>query len=484
MTQPIQSKERRADDQCRQAQATAARLILIGHWAGVLTAVGGIAVLAGYSLGIEMIYRPLPGGPAMHPLTAIMFVCAGSAVASMRAMRTPTIAIAVLFAVGLVGLTRIFEVVSGAQVLNVVPLFTATLAREVAEGTPVMMAWNMSTMFVLVAAAFLLRKLGLPYISQTVGAAATVPPLVSLTGYLYGIPGFHGAMSRTTMVLGLMLAPTPLLLGARLGIARAISSPWVGGRFGRLQIAVISSVVFTAGFIIQHTLEGPGAKLMPMFVVFTLLAVSTTIAFCSVIIERNDSQRRRAERTVAYLVLHDPLSGLLNRRFLVEQEENIINSAREQFYPISVLMIDIDRFKSVNDEFGHQVGDTVICRLATTLKKHIRGSDIALRYGGEELLALLIDADLASAMRMADGIRSSIAAIDFSDLGFDAITVSIGVAQLQTTMSEAISRADKALYAAKESGRNQVHSTEIVHALERAVMAQFALPELRQVAER
>ena len=485
MTKHKQSAERRAVDRRQRAQATATRLIAIGHCAGLLAAAGGAVVLAGYALGVESIFRPLQGGPATHPLTAIMFVCGGLAVASMRAMRTPPAAVIVLLAVGLVGLTRILEVVWDAHVLSVVPLFPGTLAREAAEGAPIMMAWNTSAMFVLVSVAFLLRMLGLRYSSQTLGAAALVPPLVSLTGYLYGIPGFHGAMSPTTMTLGLIFAPTPLLLGARTGIVRAISSPWEGGRFGRLQIGIISAVVFVTGFIIQHTLVGAGTKLMPMFVVFTLLAVSITIASCTVFIERNDYKRRVAERTVAYLVLHDPLSGLFNRRYLVEHEDHIVALARRKQYQISVLMIDIDRFKSVNDEFGHQVGDSVICRLAGALKKRIRSSDIAMRYGGEELLALLIDADLAAAVRVADDIRANIAAIDFSDLGFDAVTVSIGVAQMQTSMTDAIARADKALYAAKELGRNRVHSLEIGlgHGREQAAMAQFALPDMMQVAK-
>lgn len=105
------------------------------------------------------------------------------------------------------------------------------------------MGWHAARMFLFVALAFLLRYRGFPKLSQIAAVAGMMPPLVSLTGYVYGVPGFHGAMSLTSTIFGLAFAATPFLLGARTGIMRAISSPWDGGRYGRLQILVAGAAL-------------------------------------------------------------------------------------------------------------------------------------------------------------------------------------------------------------------------------------------------
>ncbi len=280
-------------------------------------------------------------------------------------------------------------------------------------------------------------------------------PLISLTGYIYGIEVFHGAMSLTTSFIGVPFSGTPLLLSARTGFVRALASPWDGGRFARLQILTISLLVFLGGLLLKRLEPLTAGALLPVFVVITILTVSTTIAYCSIIIERNDYLRRQAERTVSHLVLHDPLTGLYNRRFLTEHSDQIVSFAKRHRFPISVLMLDLDHFKRINDRHGHPTGDAVLPRVASALQARLRRSDLVVRYGGEEFL-ILLNTDLASAVKVADGIRSSLKALDLSDLGFSAITVSIGVAALQTSLGEAISEADARLYWAKQLGRNRV----------------------------
>jgi diguanylate cyclase (GGDEF)-like protein len=444
----------------RHASRNAVALIRLGHWCGLITAAGGCLVIAGYVFGIEAIWRPIPGGPSTHPTTALLFIISGCAVAAMKPMRTPGAAIAALAGVAVVATVRIIGVASGVTILPSTWLFAPTLAREAAEGASVNMGWNSAAMFVLVSVAFLLRHWGRPRTSQIVAAVGMAPPLVSLTGYLYGVQTFYGHMSLTTSLIGIVLAVTPVLLSARTGIMRAICSPWDGARFGRLEIVVIGAIVLAGGFVIQQLTESVDSSLIPAFVVGTVLAASTTIAYCSIIIERNDYLRRRAERTVFQLVLRDPLSGLYNRRFLKEQGKGIVAFAKRQRFQVSVMMVDIDHFKSVNDNYGHPVGDKVIRRVADTVKERIRSTDIAIRYGGEELLAILLDADTEAAARVAEEVRTTIEGINFSDLGFRTLTVSIGVAQVLASLTEAIGRADVALYLAKESGRNRVVSDE------------------------
>jgi diguanylate cyclase (GGDEF)-like protein len=459
MSQLLPGEESRIFAATRQrGEKTVTALIALGHWLGIATAIGGAIVLAAYGLGIERIWRPIPGGPACSTVTASLFVASGVAIASMRAVRAPAPAIALFAAVGLFGFYRIIELVLNWDTLSVIAPFRDIITHEASAGRPVVMSWQTSSMFMFVAAAFLLRYLCHSKASQVAAALALAPPLVSLTGYIYGVPNFYGAMSLTTMTIGSMLAATPMLLGARTGIVRALASPWDGGRFARLQIVVISTVVFVCGLMLQRLHIAEASPYMPMFVVISILTVSTTIASCSVLIERNDYRRRRAERTVAHLVLHDPLSGLYNRRFLAEQEDALVAFAERQNFRISVLMLDLDHFKAINDIYGHQAGDCVIKRVADVLKARLRRADIAVRYGGEELLIVLLDADLDAAVHVGEQLCKSIESIDFSNLGFPTVTVSIGAAEVTNSVRDAIAQADATMYLAKRSGRNCVRA--------------------------
>jgi diguanylate cyclase (GGDEF)-like protein len=147
-----------------------------------------------------------------------------------------------------------------------------------------------------------------------------------------------------------------------------------------------------------------------------------------------------------------------------------IARARRQSYRLSCMYIDIDHFKQVNDSYGHQAGDDVLREVAARIKAELRMSDALGRFGGEEFVALLIDADLESATLVAQRIRASVAGQSFL-LGEGqglAVTVSIGVAALDDPDREQaveevaqtlVAQADGALYQAKQNGRNQVIAT-------------------------
>ncbi len=149
----------------------------------------------------------------------------------------------------------------------------------------------------------------------------------------------------------------------------------------------------------------------------------------------------------------DPLTGLHNRRGIDERANEEIARARRYAHPLSLMMIDLDDFKMVNDRFGHPAGDRVLREAARAIAGAIRSIDIAGRYGGEEFLVLLPETSLSGAEVVAERIRASI-----EDSGW--VTASIGIAELDRHMSEAelISRADALLYDAKHSGKNRVMS--------------------------
>ncbi|MBY0570466.1 MAG: sensor domain-containing diguanylate cyclase [Burkholderiaceae bacterium] len=172
------------------------------------------------------------------------------------------------------------------------------------------------------------------------------------------------------------------------------------------------------------------------------------------------------ERLV-YIGLTDPLTNVSNRRYVEQRTLEEIARARRQSYGIACMYLDIDFFKKINDQHGHQGGDDVLCEVAKRIKAELRLSDTLGRFGGEEFVVLLINANLQDAMLVAERIRRSIAGKPFtlSDKGHCSTTISIGLTTVSekhnlgeatAVAREMISRADRALYDAKRSGRNQV----------------------------
>ena len=158
----------------------------------------------------------------------------------------------------------------------------------------------------------------------------------------------------------------------------------------------------------------------------------------------------------------DTLTGLPNRRAFDEFLRASQISAMETGEPLSVLLIDIDRFKQFNDDFGHGVGDQVLRLMASALRERVREQDLPARYGGEELIAVLPGAELAVCEAVAERIRQSVAECRITRRStgqlLPAMTVSIGVAQFRPgeTTTQLIERCDGALYLAKRTGRNRV----------------------------
>jgi diguanylate cyclase (GGDEF)-like protein len=155
----------------------------------------------------------------------------------------------------------------------------------------------------------------------------------------------------------------------------------------------------------------------------------------------------------------DPLTGAGNRNALDKTLDREVELAKRHSQPLSVLMLDIDEFKIVNDSYGHAMGDEVLKQVVKSITSCIRQTDMCFRYGGEEFLIMLTSADSAGAYRTAERIRRSIEEAVFTHKkGNLSITSSIGSATLfaSDTMLTICERADNALYKAKNSGRNQV----------------------------
>jgi diguanylate cyclase (GGDEF)-like protein len=156
----------------------------------------------------------------------------------------------------------------------------------------------------------------------------------------------------------------------------------------------------------------------------------------------------------------DPLTGAFNRRFMWEWLGGQLHLASRSKQPMACLMIDIDHFKRINDEQGHEAGDAVLKHFSSVVDEHLRGSDILVRYGGEEFVVLLPSCDLAQGVDVARRVRAAVAASACPPLEAGAVTCSIGVGcwngDSMATGAELMREADRQLYRAKNSGRNRV----------------------------
>lgn len=157
--------------------------------------------------------------------------------------------------------------------------------------------------------------------------------------------------------------------------------------------------------------------------------------------------------------LKDPLTGAGNRISMQQTLQRDIDTAQRHKQPLSVLMIDIDYFKRINDCYGHSAGDLVLVEIAQAIQMQLRSTDALFRYGGEEFLAVLPNTCEADALVVAERLRASLAAllINFAEEEI-SITASLGCATLgpDDSLSSLLQRSDVALYAAKRKGRNQV----------------------------
>ncbi len=170
---------------------------------------------------------------------------------------------------------------------------------------------------------------------------------------------------------------------------------------------------------------------------------------------------RKAENAVREASYTDDLTGLYNRRFLQQRLEEEMHRASRYGLRLSCILLDIDHFKTVNDTYGHAAGDSVLREVAVIVKRHVRRSDLAIRYGGEEIMIVLFEGDKNDSLRVAERIRADVEQHRFAwkNHAF-GVTISSGVAVFPdtgiTVPDELIMRADSALYQAKASGRNLV----------------------------
>ncbi len=199
------------------------------------------------------------------------------------------------------------------------------------------------------------------------------------------------------------------------------------------------------------SLDHDNAWQVPIYVFGFVYLVVTNLGFVLMCKTRAEAETRLQART-------DDLTGLANRRALDEEIARALAGARRTGRPFAIVMVDVDRFKFINDTHGHGVGDATLAAFSTRLAGALREPDRAYRYGGEEFCLLLDDTDLAGARTLAERAREQIM-LPFEGT-MRALTASFGVTawQVDDTVDTLFHRADQALYAAKSNGRNRVEA--------------------------
>jgi diguanylate cyclase (GGDEF)-like protein len=196
--------------------------------------------------------------------------------------------------------------------------------------------------------------------------------------------------------------------------------------------------------------------MLSLLAIFAAMFAAMNIALSGFVIEPMARMNRKLED----LATKDFLTDLVNRRRFFEHLEKDLADARIRGFGVSVIILDLDFFKRINDTFGHDSGDMVLKNAAARVRELMRGSDCAARFGGEEFVMLLRETRIDTAYAMAEAVRAKIADVPFEFVGH--VSASFGVAEWDHTEDARmlIARADKALYVAKQTGRNKVVRAE------------------------
>jgi len=188
-------------------------------------------------------------------------------------------------------------------------------------------------------------------------------------------------------------------------------------------------------------------------VVFTMFAYLSSYYYRSIV---------ATQKRLSKLAMTDSMTGLYNRRHIMNVIDYEAVRQKRSSAPLSLIIVDLDHFKSINDRYGHETGDAVLIVVSQLIRKSIREQDSAARWGGEEFLIVLPDTDLEQAILIAQRIREMVATnavtVDGQTI-FTSATLGVSVYQGGETTSKAIARADELLYEGKKAGRNRVVST-------------------------
>ncbi|MDB4987602.1 MAG: multi-sensor signal transduction histidine kinase [Myxococcaceae bacterium] len=457
------------------AELGSSKRMHVSHALALAVGALGLLVLLGWTLRSSTLKSVLPGYTAMNPLTAVCFVSlsAGLLVASERPKVTRVIGLVVAVIASLKLAELFFGLPIGVDQL----LFRTELQGHGGQ-PPNRLAPNTAACLLLLALslASLGPRVGKFAPSELLAFLAGLPGFFALVGYGYGVHTFYRVGPFIPMAIhtaGALFVSTwaVLLVRADHGVAALLFRDSLAGAMTR---RLLPAALFLPPMIGWLRLWGERLGLYPSEVGVALFAVTLTLLLLLIVfttagsLERTDALRIRAQQQLEEVALRlarsneelerlattDSLTGLHNRRAWLERAESELANATRYKTPLSVLMVDADHFKRINDVHGHQIGDLALCAMAQCLSRQLRQGDFLARYGGEEFCILLPRTGAEAAMVVAQ--RCCAAMRELEVLGSSGVRVevrcSVGVAELGSalrTTRELLRAADAALYAAK-----------------------------------
>ena len=370
--------------------------------AGIAAALIGTIAMAGWVLDIDFLKSVVPGLITMKANTALVLMLLGTSLYATSAghgrYKTP---VRVATFLGFTLSATVFSQYLHGHDLGVDLLLFYEPQGTVGTMHPGRMAMNTSLCFVLVSAGLLVldTRYGAA-VAPAIGLLASVAALLALVGYFAGLTNLYGFAKQTQMAVPTAVGIFLLgfgLLAARpdRGPMRLLASDGPGGTLVRriVPAAVLGTLVLAllrlAGQAAGLYGTATGAWLLASGFIALLVPIVWRVGWS---IERADAERRAMARELKRLSERDPLTGLYNRRRLHEEITRQLAISKRHARPFGLLMLDLDRFKQVNDTAGHAAGDALLVEVAHALRRRLRAADYVARVGGDEFVILLPDA--------------------------------------------------------------------------------------------
>ena len=420
----------------------------------------GVGVLIGWAAGVDALKSAGPGLVAMKANTALCFVLLGAATWTLRrdtrpqrALRRVAAAVAVI-----VGMMTLAEYAFGLD-LGIDQVVFREPAGAIGTSNPGRMAPTTALCVVLVGWALAsrgaLRSVRFRRTDALVIAAGAIT-FLAFVGYLYGATALYGLgsfpMAVHTSATFLVLCFSVIAIAPERSIAAVLLRSSPGGMVARRLVPAAFVAPITVGAI---ELLGERAGLYDSAFGLAMVVVAHVTIFTAIAgwlawtLDHEHSRRLTAERTAAT----DALTGLVSRRAITTQLDEMVAKSGRGAAPFSVLAIDADGLKHINDRHGHAAGDAALLRLARVIRMTLRDIDVAGRVGGDEFVALLPATSAREAKAVSERLRDALEQRSSADDGVLTLRASIGVSVWSEGLSavKVLEAADQALYEAKRT---------------------------------
>ena len=447
--------------------------------AGAVLVTGLAVVLVGWGLDVAVVRSVLPGAVGMKALTGFGLVAGASAMLLLVAEtdgRRHVAGLALAAVPGLFGAAVLVEYALGVHLGIDELVFVDHAGRAEGIDFPGRFAPTTAVCFLMLTGALLTLDRGRGWRwrpSELLAIPMLVIAFMSVIGYAYSIPAFYGPASAAKMAVNTALCFVALGVGLLIARPRGrflelATTTDPGGVMVRRMVPLCFIVPLVLGWLHLRTVswgvfdDRVGTWWLSAATVAGLVGM---MWWCGGTLSRADRERRALEAQLFELANRDGLTRLFNRHRFEEELAAFLLRARRYGTTGSLLLIDLDHFKPINDSHGHGAGDEMLRAVAQVVSGRVRDSDVVGRLGGDEFAVLLLEATPAQARARAEDLRAAIAAIRIPTGAGDAWTsASVGVAavdaETEQGASDLLGRADGAMYRAKRAGGDRVACAE------------------------